>query len=138
MGAESKSSRLFRSLATGLFGVASFGRYLVLGVSGIVVDVVTFGVLIVLGVFPLLASVTGSFLGIVTNYVANALFNFKVRVRGSQAIRFIVVGVTGLAVAAGIFQLVMVVGAGAWWAKVISLGLVIPAQFLVNRHWSFR
>ena len=118
--------------------MASFGRYVVLGLSGIVLDVVAFGVLIALGVFPLAASVTGSFLGIVTNYLANALFNFKVRVRGSQAIRFIVVGVTGLAVAAGIFQLVMVVGAGAWWAKVISLGLVVPAQFLVNRFWSFR
>ena len=138
MGAKSERSGGFRSLATGLFGVGSFGRYVFLGLSGIVVDVVAFGVLIILGAFPLLASVTGSFLGIVTNYLANALFNFKVRVRGSQAVKFIVVGVTGLAIAAGIFQLMVVAGAGAWWAKMISLGLVVPAQFLVNRSWSFR
>ena len=138
MGAKSERSGGLRSLATGLFGVASFGRYVFLGLSGIVVDVVAFGVLIALGAFPLWASVTGSFLGIVTNYLANALFNFKVQVRSSQATKFILVGLTGLAVAAGIFQLAMVLGAGAWWAKVISLGLVVPAQFLVNRHWSFR
>lgn len=138
MAAKSERAGGLRSLATGLFGVGSFGRYVILGLSGIVADVGAFGVLIALGAFPLLASVTGSFLGIVTNYLANALFNFKVQLRGSQAIRFIVVGVTGLAVAAGIFQLVMVMGAGAWWAKVISLGLVVPIQFLVNRSWSFR
>ena len=138
MGAESKSSQNFRSLATRLFGLGSFGRYVFLGLSGIVVDVVAFGVLIFLGAFPLPASVTGSFLGIVTNYLANALFNFKVRVRGSQAVKFIVVGVTGLVVAAGIFQLAMMLGAGAWWAKMISLGLVVPVQFLANRFWSFR
>ena len=122
----------------GLFGVASFGRYLVLGLSGIVIDVVAFGALIALGVFPLAASVTGSFLGIVTNYLANALFNFRVQLRGAQATKFVVVGLTGLAVAASVFQLAMVLGAGPWWSKVISLGLVVPLQFLANRFWSFR
>lgn len=120
------------------FGVGSFGRYLVLGLSGIAADVSVFGMLIFLGVFPLAASVSGSFVGIVTNYLANARFNFKVQVRRGQAVKFIVVGLVGLAVAAGIFQLVMLLEAGAWWAKVISLGLVVPAQFLANRLWSFR
>ena len=121
-----------------VFGRGSIGRYGLLGFSGIAVDVAVYAGLVLLGVIPVVATVVSSFLGIVTNYVANAVFNFRVRLDHRQAGKFIVVGVIGLVAAAGVLQLALVVGAGVWWSKVISLAVVVPAQFFVNRSWTFR
>ena len=121
-----------------LFGRGSIGRYGLLGLSGLVVDFGLYAVLVLVGVIPVVATVVSSFLGIVTNYVANAVFNFRVRLDHRQAGKFIVVGVIGLVAAAGVLQLALVVGAGVWWSKVISLAVVVPAQFFVNRSWTFR
>jgi putative flippase GtrA len=121
-----------------VFGEGSFGRYGLLGFTGIAVDVVAYGVFIALGLMPLLATLISSFLGVVTNYLANATLNFRVPLRGGQAVKFVTVGLTGLLVAAGILQLAVILGAGPWWAKIISLVLVVPVQFLVNRSWTFR
>ena len=121
-----------------VFGRGSIGRYGLLGFSGIAVDVAVYAGLVLVGVLPVVATVLSSFLGIVTNYVANAVFNFRVRLDHRQAVKFIVVGVIGLVVAAGILQVALVVGAGVWWSKVISLAVVVPAQFFANRSWTFR
>lgn len=121
-----------------VFGRGSIGRYGLLGFSGIAVDVAVYAGLVLVGVIPVVATVVSSFLGIVTNYVANALFNFRVRLDHRQAGKFIVVGAIGLVVAAGILQLALVLGAGVWWSKVISLAVVVPAQFFANRSWTFR
>ncbi len=121
-----------------LAGEGSLGRYVLLGLSGLVVDILSFGLLILAGVVPLVATIMASFLGVVTNYIANAKFNFRVSLKGAQAAKFIVVGMAGLVAATGVFQLAVVLGAGPWWAKIISLAVVVPVQFLVNRSWSFR
>jgi putative flippase GtrA len=121
-----------------VFGQGSLGRYGLLGFTGVAVDVLAYGILITVGTLPLLATLISSFLGIVTNYIANATLNFRVPLRGIQAVKFIAVGVGGLVIAAGILQMVIVLGAGPWWAKVISLVAVVPAQFAVNRAWTFR
>jgi putative flippase GtrA len=120
------------------FGRGSIGRYGLLGVSGIAVDFTVYALLVVLSVIPVLATVVSSFLGIVTNYVANALFNFRVSLDRSQAVKFLAVGVVGLIVAAGVLQLALWAGAGVWWSKVISLAVVVPVQFFANKVWSFR
>ena len=109
-----------------------------MGFSGIAVDFAVYAVLVLVGVIPLVATVVSSFLGIVTNYVANAVFNFRVRLDHKQAVKFVVVGVIGLVVAAGVLQLALVLGAGVWWSKVISLAVIVPAQFFANRSWTFR
>jgi len=121
-----------------LFGRGSIGRYGLLGFSGIAVDVAVYAGLILLGLLPVVATVLSSFLGIVTNYVANAVFNFRVRLGRLQAVKFVAVGVIGLVVAAGVLQLALVLGAGVWWAKVVSLAVVVPGQFFANRIWTFR
>ena len=121
-----------------LFGRGSIGRYGLLGFSGIAVDVAVYAGLILLGILPVVATVVSSFLGIVTNYVANAVFNFRVRLDRRQAVKFVVVGVIGLVVAAGVLQLALVLGAGVWWSKLISLAVVVPAQFFANKSWTFK
>ena len=121
-----------------VFGRGSIGRYGLLGFSGIAVDVAVYAGLVLMGILPVVATVVSSFLGIITNYVANAVFNFRVRLDHRQAVKFIVVGVIGLVVAAGVLQLALFLGAGVWWSKVISLVVVVPAQFFANRSWTFR
>ena len=121
-----------------VFGRGSIGRYGLLGFSGIAFDVAVYAGLVVVGILPVVATMVSSFLGIVTNYVANAVFNFRVRLDHRQAVKFIVVGVIGLVAAAGVLQLALVLGAGVWWSKVISLAVVVPAQFVANRSWTFR
>ena len=121
-----------------IFGQGSIGRYGLFGLSGLAVDFAAYAGLVLVGILPVVATVVSSFLGIVTNYIANAVFNFRVRLDRLQAVKFIVVGVIGLVAAAGVLQLALVVGAGVWWSKVISLAVVVPAQFLANRSWTFR
>jgi putative flippase GtrA len=109
-----------------------------LGLSGLAVDIAVYAGLVLVGVIPVAATVVSSFLGILMNYVANAVLNFRVRLDRLQAAKFIAVGVAGLVVAAGVLQLAFVLGAGVWWSKVISLAVVVPAQFFANRLWTFR
>ena len=120
------------------FGRGSLGRYGLLGFSGTAVDLAVYAGLVLVGVIPVIATIVSSFLGIVTNYVANALFNFRVRPNRVQAIKFTAVGIVGLAAAAALLQLALVLGAGVWWSKLVSLVIVIPVQFLANRSWTFR
>ena len=121
-----------------VFGRGSIGRYGLIGLGGLLIDFAVYAGLVFVGVIPVFATVLSSFLAIVTNYVANAVFNFRVRLDHRQAVKFITVGVIGLVVAAGILQLALVLGAGVWWSKVISLAVVVPAQFFANRSWTFR
>lgn len=138
MISDAHNSASTKGVRSVFFGRGSIGRYGLLGFSGIAVDFAVYAVLVLVGVIPLVATVVSSFLGIVTNYVANAVFNFRVRLDRKQAVKFVAVGVIGLAVAAGVLQAALVVGVGVWWAKVISLIVVVPAQFVVNRAWTFR
>ena len=101
-------------------------------------DIFAYAGLILLGIIPVVATVVSSFLGILTNYAANAIFNFQVRLSHRQALKFVAVGMVGLVVAAGVLQFALVLGAGVWWSKVISLLVVVPAQFFANRSWTFR
>lgn len=109
-----------------------------MGLSGLVVDIGIYASLVVLGVMPVFATLVSSFLAIVTNYVANAVFNFRVRIDHRQAVKFVGVGSIGMVASAGVLQLALVMGAGVWWSKLISLAVVVPAQFLINRAWTFR
>jgi len=135
---DGRAPLLRQNLRGVLFGQGSIGRYGLLGLSGLAVDIAVYAGLVLVGVIPVAATVVSSFLGILMNYVANAVLNFRVRLDRLQAAKFIAVGVAGLVVAAGVLQLAFVLGAGVWWSKVISLAVVVPAQFFANRLWTFR
>lgn len=121
-----------------LFGHKSFGRYVLLGLGGLAVDVGVFAVLIELEVLPVIATVISSFFGIVTNYFLNARFNFGQVPSVSRGSRFIVVGIAGLVLSALILQGMLWLGSGVWLAKGVSLGVVVVAQYVANRFWTFR
>ncbi len=121
-----------------LFGEASVGRYAVIGISGVTLDLVVFAVLTRGGLPPVPATVLSTLAGIGNNYVLNARFNFRTGVDLVSGRRFLLVGLLGLAVAALSLQALIAFGLDPLVAKLVSLPVVLAAQFLANKHWTFR
>ena len=130
-------SRLGSALSV-LFGQRSLGRYGLLGLIGLGLDLMVFGILIAALVLPVVATVISSFIGIVTNYVVNARFNFHQPLSRKQLTKFVVVGGVGLGLAAVLLQVFIWLGAGVWVAKIASLVIVVLGQYSANRFWTFR
>lgn len=135
---EKPPNRARRVLGEVIFGQGSPGRYVGLGFLGVGVDLAVYAGLIALVVPAVGATIVSSFLGMVTNYVVNARFNFRQRATFTRGARFVVVGIIGLVLSAGILQLMLWQGSGVWAAKVVSLIIVVGAQYVANRLWTFR
>ena len=120
------------------FGPGSLGRYAAIGLSGVALDLVLFAVLVRLGVGPLPATVLSTLAGILNNYVLNARLNFGTGVALSSGWRFVLVGLLGLGLAAGSLEVLLRLGMSPLPAKLVSIPCVVAAQFLANKHWSFR
>ncbi len=126
------------SARSALFGQRSLGRYGLLGLIGLGLDLLVFAVLIAALVLPVVATVISSFVGIVTNYVLNARFNFHQTLNCGQLVKFVVVGAVGLGLAALLLQVFIWWGAGVWLAKIVSLVIVVLGQYSANKFWTFR
>ena len=135
MSAKNTSRRPV-SVSARPFGRGSIVREGLLGLASILVDVVIYAGLVILGINHVLAAMVSSFLGIRTNYVMNVLLNFPTNMGDSQVRRFTAFVIIGLLLSAGVLQMAYLLGAGLWWSKAISLAVVVPLQFLVNRMWS--
>jgi len=125
-------------VTSALFGDGSVGRYAVIGLSGVALDLLLFALLTRGGVPPLPATVLSTLAGIGNNYVLNARYNFRSGLTALGARRFLTVGLLGLAVAALSLQALLVLGMDPLPAKAVSLPCVLLAQFLANKHWTFR
>ena len=121
-----------------LFGEASVGRYAVIGLTGVLLDMLLFVLLTGVGVFPVVATTISTVAGILNNYFLNSRYNFATSVNFVHLRRFMTVGVLGLAVAAGSLQLLITFGVASLPAKLVSLPCVLAAQFLANKYWTFR
>lgn len=126
-----------RGLAASAFGRGSIGRYGVIGVSGVTLDVVLFVVLTRAGVDPVPATVLSTLAGIANNYVLNATLNFGTGVALGSGWRFLAVGLLGLVLAAASLDLLLALGVAPLPAKALTVPLVVGGQFLANKHWSF-
>ena len=133
-----RNSSWLGSALSALFGQRSLGRYGLLGFIGLGLDLIVFGILIAASVLPVIATVISSFIGIVTNYVLNARFNFHQALSRKQLAKFVVVGVVGLGLAAVLLQGFIWWGAGVWFAKIASLVIVVLGQYSANKFWTFR
>lgn len=119
------------------FGRASVGRYALIGVCGVTLDMVLFALLVDVSLLPVVATVVSTSAGIANNYVLNARYNFGTTVDLVSGRRFVTVGLLGLVVAAVSLQVLVVLGLGALSAKLVSLPVVLAGQFLANKNWSF-
>lgn len=118
-------------------GAAQVGRYALIGVSGLVVDAVVFSLLRLGDVDPVLATVVSTTCATASNYLLHARFTFRTRLAVRDALRFLAVGVLGIAVSAAAVAALVHVGLGPVAAKVVSVPCVVAAQFVVNKRWSF-
>jgi putative flippase GtrA len=117
------------------------GKFLVVGASGYVVNLVVYAVLLNVAGLHYLAAATGSFLVAVTNnYLWNRLWTFRGQ-RGHvayQGMRFFVVAVLSLGANLVILRILVGLGVDKVVAQAIAIVLVTPLNFLGNKLWSFR
>lgn len=119
-------------------GAGSFGRYALIGGTGLVIDLGLFVLLLTLGVNPLLANAVSAFLAITNNYLLNTRLNFMHSADFLPGLRFFMVGLFGLALATMFLDFLMVAGMLPVAAKVLVLPAVLVAQFFGNKNWTFR
>jgi putative flippase GtrA len=117
------------------------GKFCVVGVSGYVVNLVVYTVLLKGAGLHYAAAATGSFLVAVTNnYVWNRVWTFKHQ-RGhlaSQGLRFFVVSAVVYGANLLLLTLFVQAGLGEIVSQAIAVVLVTPLNFLGNKLWSFR
>lgn len=122
---------------TGLIGRGSAGRYALIGVSGVSIDFLAYALFIWLGLHPVLSTLLSTPLGILNNYVWNSRLNFRMALSKERGARFLVVGISGLVASALLISSLSAIGATALVAKMCSIPLVVFAQFLLNKFWTF-
>lgn len=127
-----------RKAMTHLVGKGSIGRYGLIGLSGVAADFGVFWLLVEVGLIPLLATVVGAFVGMVNNYGWNSLANFEVPVTAKRGLRFVSVGTVGLIAAAWLLHFFMSAGLSAIHAKLSSIPVIVIAQYLAHRYWTFQ
>ncbi len=115
--------------------------YILIGVWGAVVDFGSFYIFdSVLGINYLLANTGSSCLGIFNNFVMNYKFNFKVNdnfVR--RCAIFFAIGLSGIVVSNFILLfLVGYCGLNSLFSKFMALGIVVAAQYSINRLITFK
>jgi putative flippase GtrA len=117
------------------------GKFLVVGASGYIVNLLVYSVLVQGPRLHYLAAATVSFLFAVTNnYVWNRLWTFRGQ-RGHvayQGMRFFVVAVVSLGANLLVLQILIGLGTPKVRAQAIAIVLVTPLNFLGNKLWSFR
>ncbi|MFA5580353.1 MAG: GtrA family protein [Paracoccaceae bacterium] len=58
--------------------------------------------------------------------------------RGTQFLRFLIVGSIGFIIDAGLLVLLVYRGIDPYWGRVISFACAVGVTFLLNRAWTFR
>jgi putative flippase GtrA len=117
------------------------GKFLVVGASGYVVNLIVYALLLNGAGLHYLAAATGSFLVAVTNnYLWNRLWTFRGQ-RGRvayQGMRFFVVALVSLGANLIVLRALVGLGVDKLVAQAIAIVLVTPLNFLGNKLWSFR
>jgi putative flippase GtrA len=117
------------------------GKFLVVGLSGYVVNLVVFTfALEVIGVHHIAAATLAFLVAVMNNFWWNRHWTFKAGQghAGFQAARFFTVSVVAFLIQLGLLQLLITqAGTPKVLAQAISLVLATPVNFLGNKMWSF-
>lgn len=116
-----------------------FMRYAAIGATGVLLDLLSYALLVKAGVPPVMATILSTSVGITNNFLLNYFLNFKSRSRMLvRFIKFYGVGLVGIiTTAAFVFVLHDLMGLGPYVSKAITIPPVVIAQFLLNKHISF-
>lgn len=118
------------------------GKFLLVGLSGYVVNLVVFTLAVkVLDVHHIAAATLAFAVAVLNNFWWNRHWTFGAREghAGFQAARFFAVSVTAFVIQVTILQLLIsVAGLPVVASQAISLVLATPVNFVGNKLWSFR
>jgi len=116
-------------------------KFLLVGAGGYLVNLAIFAWLLRLGVPYLLDSIVSYFISNALMYLGNRYFTFSLGHDGFWLayVRYILVGL----VVAGLNAIVLAIlvetaGLYAVYAQAISLLLITPVAFVLNKRWTFR
>ena len=116
-------------------------KFCLVGVSGYVVNLVVFTLLVKgAGAHYLLAATCSFLVAVTNNYTWNRLWTFRHQ-RGHyayQGMRFLVVSTTALCANLLVLYLLVRAGMSEVPAQAIAIVLVTPLNFVGNKLWSFR
>ncbi|RZU33090.1 GtrA family protein [Blastococcus saxobsidens] len=118
----------------------SFVLYQLIGVTGVLLDLVLFLVLYnVVGMHEQIATAISTSAGITNNFLLNSYLNFRKRDGMLRRFaRFYSVGLLGIALVAVLLLVFHTwLGVDANIVKVASMPVVAVVQFFLNKRWSF-
>jgi putative flippase GtrA len=117
------------------------GKFCAVGVSGYLVNLAVYALLLRGAGLHYLLAATGSFLVAVTNnYTWNRVWTFRGQ-RGHmayQGLRFLVVSTIALAANLVLLYGLVSLGVGELPAQAVAIVLVTPLNFVGNKLWSFK
>jgi putative flippase GtrA len=118
------------------------GRFLLVGVSGYTVNLLTFALLVHAAGTPyLLAGIVANLVALANNFVWHRHWTFVARHRAvhHQALRFAVVSAGAFVIALGMLRVfVEVAGLPEVLAQAGAVACTAPFNFAFNKVWSFR
>ncbi len=115
-------------------------RFLVVGFSGYVVNLLVFWVATVGGLHYIPAAIVAFIVAWTNNFILNRYWTFR---RGNtavvgQGLRYLLVSVVTLGANLLILHVLVDAGLGEIYAQAIAIVLVTPLNYLFSRRWSFR
>lgn len=114
-------------------------KFCAVGVSGYVVNLAVYTVLLDLGVHYISAAVASFVVAVTNNFVWNRLWTFRDQ-RGHvayQGSRFLIVSTLALIANLLVLYGLVAAGLGKVPAQAIAIVLVTPVNFVGNKLWSF-
>jgi putative flippase GtrA len=115
-------------------------KFAVVGVGNTIVTLVSYAILLALGVNYLIAAPVAWALGLLSGYTWNRIWTFdRAEHQMSLMAQYYAVGLLGLALNTGLLALlVSVAGFSELPAELVVLPAVVLTTFAVNRYWVFR
>jgi putative flippase GtrA len=115
-------------------------KFAIVGVCNTAVALVSYAILLELGVEYVVAGAIGWILGVLNGYTWHRFWTFdRVGHEMSLLVRYTAVGALGLSLNTGLLALwISVVGIAELPAEFLALPVVVLTTFLVNRFWVFR
>jgi len=113
-------------------------RFLVVGLGNTVVSFVVYRLLLVFGIWYVIAAPLAFAAGAVNGYILNRRWTFAARDSTRARIRYVIVQAVG-AVSTSLLVLLFVraVGTGRVWAYLAAIPPVTLCMFGANRAWTF-
>ena len=115
------------------------GKFVIVGASNTVIGLVTYYLLLSLGVHYVASGAIAWTLGTINGYTWNRIWTFhRAQHRNEMAGRYLAVGLLGLGLNTALLTLLVGgLGVGNLPAELIALPMVVVITFSLNRFWTF-